>query len=69
MSEEKIDLETIIYSINFEDVQNVAQQELSRQLTAEELKLVEEKIGDYFGWYEAILDCINDHVGSKVHSD
>lgn len=49
-----------IHSINIEDVQNVAEQELGRKLTAEELKLVEDKLGDYVGWYEAILHAIND---------
>jgi hypothetical protein len=50
----------IAYSINIEDVQNVAEQELERKLTAKELKLVEDKVGDYIGWYEAILNAINE---------
>ena len=53
-----IDPEKIIYSINIEDVQNVAAQELERKLTAKELKLVEDKIGDCIKWYEAILNAI-----------
>jgi len=48
----------IIYSINIEDVQNVAEEELERKLTAKELKLVEDKIGDCINWYEAILNAI-----------
>ncbi len=55
-----IDPEKIIYSINIEDVQNVAEQELERKLTAKELRLVEDKIGDYLSWYEAILNAINE---------
>ena len=54
-----IDLEKIIYSINIEDVQNVAVQELERKLTAKELRLVKEKVGDYINWYEAILNAID----------
>lgn len=54
-----IDTEKIIYSINIEDVQNVAEQELERKLTAKELKLVEGKVGDYINWYEAILNAID----------
>ncbi len=50
----------IVYSINIEDIQNVAEQELERPLTEKELKLVEEKVGDYINWYEAILNAIND---------
>ena len=55
-----IDTEKIIYSINIEDVQNVAEEELERKLTAKELRLVEEKVGDYIHWYEAILNAINE---------
>ncbi len=54
-----IDPEKIIYSINIEDVQNVAEQELERKLTAKELRLVEDKVDDYINWYEAILNAID----------
>jgi hypothetical protein len=37
----------IIYSINIEDVQPVAKQELNKKLSDEELKMVEIKLGDY----------------------
>ena len=53
-----INPEKIIYSINIEDVQNVAEQELERKLTAKELRLVEDRVGDYIKWYEAILNAI-----------
>ena len=54
-----IDPEKIIYSINIEDVQTVAEQELERKLTAKELRLVEDKVGDDINWYEAILNAID----------
>lgn len=54
-----IDPEEIIYSINIEDVQTVAEQELERKLTSKELKLIEGKVGDYINWYEAILNAID----------
>ncbi|MDG5995685.1 MAG: hypothetical protein E3K33_01790 [Candidatus Brocadia sp.] len=54
-----INQEKIIYSINIEDIQTVAEQELERKLTAKELKLVEGKVGDYINWYEAILNAID----------
>lgn len=44
----------IIYSINVEDLQTVAEQELERELTDEEIKIVEEHLGDYIDWYGAI---------------
>lgn len=55
-----INPEKIIYSINIEDVQNVAEQEFERKLTAKELRLVEDKVGDYINWYEAVLNAINE---------
>ena len=44
----------ITYSINVEDLQTVAEQELERELTDEEIKIVEERLGDYVDWYGAI---------------
>jgi len=47
----------IIYSINISDVQTVAEQELERKLTQEELKFVVDaaQSDDYFGWYDGIV--------------
>jgi len=50
----------IIYSINIDDVQNVANQELFRKLSMEELRIVEEKLGDYIDWYGSIALAIDD---------
>jgi len=44
----------IIYSINIEDIQNVAEEKLGRKLSKKELKIIEDKIGDYIDWYVAI---------------
>ena len=52
----------IIYSINIEDVQNVAEQELDTELTDKELKLVEDKIGNYINWYDAIAILIGNII-------
>jgi hypothetical protein len=50
----------IIYSLNIEDVQNVANEILNRDLNEDELKSVENKLGDYIDWFGAISDTIND---------
>lgn len=42
-----MDTSKIIYSINIEDVQNVAEEEIGRKLTTKELKIIEDRIGDY----------------------
>ena len=58
--------EKIIYSINIEDVQNVANEKLNRDFNENELKLVEDKLGDYIDWFGAISDTISDVIGVKT---
>ncbi|MDP2982670.1 MAG: hypothetical protein Q8O92_04995 [Candidatus Latescibacter sp.] len=55
----------IIYSLNVEDIQHVVNEELDRDLTDKEIALVENKIGDYIDWYEAINSSIHESVGKK----
>jgi len=52
----------IIYSINIEDVQNVAEQELDRELTIAELRIVADKIGDQFDWYGSIVAVLDQYI-------
>ena len=54
--------ETIVYSINVEDLQMVAKQELSRELSPSELAIVADKVGDYFDWRGAIAAAIEDRL-------
>ena len=56
----------IIYSINIEDVQNVAEEEHGRKLNKKELKIIEDKIGDYIAWYDALDMAIRNEV---IHRD
>lgn len=60
-----IDTSKIIYSLNIEDVQNVATEELGRKLNNTELKIIENKIGDYIDWYESINMAITDNLKTK----
>ncbi len=60
-----IDTSKIIYSINIEDVQNVAEQELGRELIEKELKIIENKIGDYIDWYEVINIAITNNIATR----
>jgi hypothetical protein len=50
----------IIYSIDIEDIQNLAEQELVRELTNKEIPFIEQRLGDYFDWYGAIASAINE---------
>ena len=54
--------EQIIYSITVEDVQRIARQELGREVTDNELKLVEEKLGDQLDWFGAIATILEQHI-------
>ena len=55
----------IVYSLNVEDLQHVANDELVRDLDAEEIKRVEDRIGEYISWYETIALAINDVIDSE----
>jgi len=55
--------ENVVYSLNVEDIQIVAEQELDRRLSPEEVRIVEDKIDDYINWYDAIhLTMINSNI-------
>jgi len=50
----------IIYSITIEDICNVAEEVLNRDLTEKEIRLISNKVGDYVDWREAIEFAISD---------
>jgi len=52
----------IVYSINVGDIQEVANQVLERRLTRDEIVLVEDSIGDYIDWFQAIENSIIEHI-------
>lgn len=44
-----------VYWINVGDIQDVAEEDLNRKLTEEELKKVINKIGDFINWSDGVL--------------
>lgn len=52
----------VIYSLNIEDIQTVALQELNRTLSLEEIEKIKNSIADKINWYDAIADSINENV-------
>ncbi len=58
--------EEIIYSLNIEDVQSVAQQELDRHLNRKEIDSIIDTIASNINWYDAIADAINQNIKSKA---
>lgn len=55
-------LDKIIYQLTVEDLQNIAQDELNQDLTEQEIKLLEEKIGNSIDWQEIISNAIFNHI-------
>jgi hypothetical protein len=49
----------IVYQLTVEDLQNVAIESIDRELTNQEIKQVEEKLGDFIDWFGAISGTIN----------
>lgn len=46
--------DAIVYSISMEDIQEVAIEELDRNLSPQELRKVAEEVGNHIDWYQAI---------------
>lgn len=56
----------IIYSLNEDDIQTVALQEIERNLSSEEIEKIIDSIAEKINWYDAIADSINENIESKV---
>lgn len=57
-----MDNNKIIYSLNVEDIQNVANQELDRDLTDKEIIKITDTIAEKIPWYDAIVDSIQEKI-------
>jgi len=55
----------IFYSLNIEDIQTVAMQEIDRELSEEEIENIKDLIEEKINWYDAILDSINEKIGLR----
>jgi hypothetical protein len=56
-----------IYELSVDDIQEVALDVLERKLTAKEVELVSDKVGDYIPWFDAIENAIY-HVKIPIAS-
>ena len=59
------DKSDIFYSLNIEDIQTVAIQEMGRELTDDEIENVKDLIGEKINWYDAILNSIIEEIKRK----
>jgi hypothetical protein len=55
----------IIYQLTIEDIQEVAMQELDRELKKEEIKRIINPIAEKIPWYDAIAEAINEMIVEK----
>jgi hypothetical protein len=56
------DKNKIIYQLTIEDVQEVALQEIERELTKEEIERLIDPIAEKILWYDAIADSIDEQL-------
>jgi hypothetical protein len=52
----------IIYRLVAEDIQNVAQEELDRKLTDDEINRIIDLVANNIPWYDAIADAIREEI-------
>jgi hypothetical protein len=45
-------LNKVFYSLSYEDIQNIAEQDLGRELTESEIESVVDEISDGIGWHQ-----------------
>ena len=65
METKKYRKDKIIYSLNIEDLQNVADDVLKRKLNANEIEILQDKIGDHIDWYNVIHSAIIQNITFK----
>lgn len=58
--------ETIIYQLDVQDIQNVANEELGRDLSFEEVEKILESIAERIPWYDAIAYSIYEKISPAV---
>lgn len=59
-----------IFILTIEDIQNVSQQEIGRDLTSNEIQKIRVGIADKIKWYDAIADSISENINisNAIHA-
>lgn len=52
----------IIYFLTEEDIQTVANYELDRNLSSEEIEMIRESISEKMNWYDSIAESISEKL-------
>ena len=58
-------MKKIIYQLTVKDIQEVANQELERELSLEEIELIQNRIAEKIRWYDAIAESIDEFIKPK----
>jgi hypothetical protein len=53
-------LDKVFYSLSYEDIQNIAEEDLGRELTENEIESVVDEISERIDWTAAISDVLLD---------
>jgi hypothetical protein len=56
---------TVFYSLNEEDIQNVALQEIERKLSESEIESIKNLIAFNINWYDAIANAIYEKIKTE----
>jgi len=51
-----------IYQLTIADIQDVANKELERELSLQEIELIRDRIADKIPWYDAIAESIDELI-------
>ena len=52
----------IVYYLTIKDIQTVAEEEIERTLTSEEIEKIIDEIASRMNWYDAIADSISEII-------
>lgn len=55
-------MKKIIYQLTIADIQDVANKELERELSLQEIELIRDRIADKISWYDAIAESIDELI-------
>jgi len=59
---------SVFYSLNEDDIQTVALQEIERNLSIVEIESIKEIIASKINWYDAIAEAIHERIRAEEHS-
>ncbi len=59
-------MDEFIYQLTIADIQDVANKELGRELSLEEIELIQDGIAKKISWYDAIAESIDEMIVGEI---